>query len=153
MQLRSILTTCRKVIFFEHRIGYRNFTLFYTFFILFSLQKANNVPSVFRMTLQHGPGNPIVVEELLDDDVEIVEDSEPGREVLIEEMTPEVIQEVRELTPGEFAGHLVPIEENEAEEVWEDERLFREDRLTEDINPVPAYPEPPEYILPPAFDE
>jgi len=103
---------------------------------------------LFRMTLQHGPGNPIVVEELLDDEVEIVEDSEPGREVLIEDMTPEAIQVVREMTPGEFAGRLVPIEE-----VWEDERNFRRDRATEDVNPVPEYPEPPEYIPPPVYDE
>jgi len=104
---------------------------------------------LFRTTLQHGPGNLIVVEELLDDEVEVVEDSEPGREVLIEDMTPKVIQEVREMTPGEFAGHLIPVEE----EVWEDERNFRRDRATEDINPVPEYPKPPEYIPPPVYDE
>jgi len=103
---------------------------------------------LFRTVMQHGPGNPIMVEELLDDEVEEVEDSEPGREVLIEDMTPEAIQEVREMTPGEFAGRLIPVEE-----VWEDERNFREDRLTEDINPVPSYPEPPEYIPPPVYDE
>jgi len=103
---------------------------------------------LFWTTLQHGPGNPIVVEELLDDEVEVVEDSKPGREVLIEDMTPEAIQEVREMTPGEYAGRLIPVEE-----VWEDERNFREDRLTEDINPVPSYPEPPEYIPPPVYDE
>jgi len=109
---------------------------------------------LFRTTLQHGPGNPIVVEELLDDEVEEVEDSEPGREVLIEDMTPEAIQGIREMTPGEYAGRLIPIEEVEVRgEVWEDERLFREDRLTEDINPVPSYPEPPEYIPPPVYDE
>jgi len=109
---------------------------------------------LFRTTLQHGPGNPIVVEELLDDEVEEVEDSEPGREVLIKEMTPEVIQGIREMTPGEYTGRLIPIEEVEVREgVWEDERLFREDRLTEDINPVPSYPEPPEYIPPPVYDE
>jgi len=109
---------------------------------------------LFRTTLQHGPGNPIVVEELLDDEIEEVEDSEPGREVLIEDMTPEAIQGIREMTPGEYAGRLIPIEEVEVQgEVWEDERLFREDRLTEDINPVPSYPEPPEYIPPPVYDE
>ena len=52
------------------------------------------------------------------------------------------------MTPGEYAGRLIPVEE-----VWEDERNFREDRLTEDINPVPSYPEPPEYIPPPVYDE
>jgi len=53
----------------------------------------------FRAVLQHGPGNPIVVEDD-EDEVEIVEDSEPGWEVLIEEMTPVVIRGVREMTPG-----------------------------------------------------
>ena len=110
--------------------------------------------TLFWTTLQHGLGNPIVVEELLDDEVEIVEDSEPGREVLIEDMTPEAIQAVREMSPREYVGRLIPIEEVEVrEEVWEDERLFREDRLTEDINPVPSYPEPPEYIPPPVYDK
>jgi len=103
---------------------------------------------LFWTTLQHGLGNPIVVEELLDNEVEVVEDSEPGWEVLIEDMTPEVIQEVREMTPGEFVGRLIPVEE-----VWEDERNFRRDRATEDINPVPEYPKPPEYIPPPVYDE
>jgi len=107
----------------------------------------------FRTVLQHGPGNPIVVEDD-EDEVEIVEDSEPGREVLIEEMTPAAIQEVREMTPGEYRGRLVLIDEIEEDgEVWEDERMFRRDRLTEDINPVPRYPEPPEYIPPPVYDE
>jgi len=108
----------------------------------------------FRTVLQHGPGNPIVVEDD-EDEVEIVEDSEPGREVFIEEMTPAEIQEVREMTPRQYAGRLVLIDEIEAEEgeVWEDERMFRRDRLTEDINPVPEYPEPPEYIPPPIYDE
>jgi len=108
----------------------------------------------FRTVLQHGPGNPIVVEDD-EDEVEIVEDSEPGREVLIEEMTPAEIREVREMTPRQYAGRLVLIDEIEAEEgeVWEDERMFRRDRLTEDINPVPGYPEPPEYIPPPVYDE
>jgi len=108
----------------------------------------------FRTVLQHGPGNPIVVEDD-EEEVEVVEDSEPGREVLIEEMTPAAIQEVREMTPGEYRGRLVLIDEIEAEEgeVWEDERAFRRDRLTEDINPVPGYPEPPEYIPPPMYDE
>jgi len=86
----------------------------------------------FRTVLQHRPGNPIVVEDD-EDEVEIVEDSEPGREVLIEEMTPAEIEA--------------------DEEVWEDERAFRRDRLTEDINPVPGYPEPPEYVPPPVYDE
>jgi len=86
--------------------------------------------------------------------VEIVEDSEPGREVLIEEMTPAAIQEVRGMTPGEYRGRLVLIDEIEEEgEVWEDERAFRRDRLTEDINLVPGYPEPLEYIPPPMYDE
>ena len=94
---------------------------------------------------------------MVDDDVEeleLVEDSKPGREVLIEEMTPEVIWEVRELTPGEYAGRLIPIEEVERDQdLWEDERHFRRDQTTEDINPVPSYPEPPEYIPPPVYDE
>jgi len=108
----------------------------------------------FRTVLQHGPGNPIVVEDD-EDEVEIVEDSEPGQEVLIEEMTPAEIREVREMMPRQYAGRLVLIDEIEAEEgdIWEDERMFRRDRLTEDINPVPGYPEPPEYIPPPVYDE
>jgi len=108
----------------------------------------------FQTVLQHGLGNPIVVEDDKDE-VEIIEDSEPGREVLIEEMTPAEIREVREMMPGEYAGCLVLVDEIEAEEgeVWEDERMFRRDRLTEDINPVPGYPEPPEYIPPPVYDE
>jgi len=104
---------------------------------------------LFRTTLQHGPGNPIVVEELLDDEIEVVEDSEPGREVLIEEMTPAVIREVRDMTPGEYAGRLVLVDEED----WEDERAFGRNRLTEDVNPVPSYPEPPEYVPPPVYDE
>jgi len=107
----------------------------------------------FRTVLQHGPGNPIVVEDDADE-VEIVEDSEPGREVLIEEMTPAEIREVREMTPGEYGRRLIPIDEIEEDgEVWEDERAFRRDRLTEDINPVPGYPEPPEYVPPPVYNE
>ena len=83
-----------------------------------------------------------------------MEDSELGWEVLIEEMTLAKIREVREMTPGEYAGHLVPIDEIEADgEIWEDERVFRRDRLTEDINLVPGYPEPPEYVPPPVYNE
>ena len=92
--------------------------------------------------------HPVIVVEDDEDKVEVVEDSEVGREVLIEDMTPEAIIGVREMTPGEFVGHLIPIEE-----VWEDERNFRRDRATEDTNPVPEYPEPPEYIPPPVYDE
>jgi len=90
----------------------------------------------FRTVLQHGLGNPIVVEDD-EDEVEIVEDSEPGREVLIEEMTPVEIREVREMTPRQYAGCLVLIDEIEVEEgeVWEDERMFRRDR------PSPRHPE------------
>jgi len=89
-----------------------------------------------------------------EDEVEIVEDSEPGQEVLIEEMTPAKIREVREMTPGEYVGRLIPIDEiEEVGEIWEDERAFRRDRLTEDINLVPGYPEPPEYLPPPVYDE
>jgi len=107
----------------------------------------------FRTVLQHGPGNLIVVEDD-EDEVEIVEDSELGREVLIEEMTLAEIREVREMTLGEYVGRLILVNEIEVdEEVWEDERAFRRDRLTEDINPVPGYPEPPEYIPPPVYDE
>jgi len=107
----------------------------------------------FQTVLQHGPGNPIVVEDD-EDEVEVVEDSEPGREVLIEEMTPAEIREVREMTPGEYARRLIPINKIEVdEEIWEDERAFRRDRLTEDINPVPGYPEPPEYVPPPVYDK
>jgi len=51
----------------------------------------------FQTVLQHGPGNPIVVEDD-EDEVEVVEDSELGREVLIKEMTPAEIREVREMT-------------------------------------------------------
>jgi len=106
----------------------------------------------FRTALQHGPGNPIVIEDD-EEEVELIEDSEPGREVLIEEMTPAEIREVREMTPRQYAGRLVLVDEIEAEEgeVWEDERMFRRDRLTEDINPVPEYPKPPEYIPPPVY--
>jgi len=105
----------------------------------------------FRTVLQHGLGNPIVVEDE-DDKVEIMEDSEIGREVEIHDMTPGEL--VREMTPGEWVGRLVPIEEVEVdEEVWEDKRHFRRDRLTEDVNPVPEYPEPLEYIPPPVYDE
>jgi len=89
-----------------------------------------------------------------EEEVEIMEDSEPGREVLIEEMTPAEIREVRDMTPGEYVGRLVLINEIEEDvEVWEDERAFRRDRLPEDVNPVPSYPEPPEYIPPPMYDE
>ena len=84
------------------------------------------------------------------------------------------VREVRELTPGEYAGRqvpfgdghlrmmppveqagrLIPVEEIERDEdLWEDERHFRRDRATEDVNPVPSYPEPPEYIPPPVYDE
>jgi len=108
---------------------------------------------LFRTVTQHGPGNPIVVEELLDDEVEVVEDSEPGREVLIEEMTPAPIGEVRDMTPGEYTGRLIPIEELEDGGIWEDERNFRRDRATEDRDPVPGYPVPPEYVPPPVYDE
>ena len=86
-----------------------------------------------------------------EDEVEVVEDSELEREVLIEEMTPIEIREVRDMTLGEYGRCLVPIEE--VDEIWEDERAFRRDRLTEDINPVPGYPEPPEYVPPPVYDE
>ena len=109
---------------------------------------------LFRTVTQHGPGNPIVVEELLDDEVEIVEDSEVGREVRIEEMTPEAIVEVREMAPVEFVGCLIPIEEvPDDQDIWEDERNFRRDRAIEDRDPVPGYPVPPEYIPPPVYDE
>ena len=107
----------------------------------------------FRTVLQHGPGNPIVVEDD-EDKVEIVEDGEISREVLIKDMTPAAITVIRDMTPGEYAGRLIPIEEIEVdEEVWEDKRNFRRDRLTEDINPVPEYPKPPEYIPPPVYNE
>jgi len=67
-------------------------------------------------------------------------------------MTPEEL--VREMTPVEFTGCFIPIEEVEADrEIWEDERNFRRDQVTEDVNPVPEYPEPPEYIPPPVYDK
>ena len=69
----------------------------------------------FRMVLQHGLGNPIVVEDN-EDEVEIVEDSEVGREVLIEEMTPAAIAVVRDMMPGEYVRRLIPIEEIKADE-------------------------------------
>jgi len=106
----------------------------------------------FRTVLQHGPGNPIVVEDD-EEELEIVEDSEAGREVFIEEMTPSVIREVRDMTPGEYAGRLIPIEEMEDGGIWEDERNFRRDRATEDRDLVPRYPEAPEYVPPPMYDE
>jgi len=59
---------------------------------------------LFRTVVQHGPGNPIMVEELLDDEVEVVEDSEPGREVLIEDMTPAPIREVTLGAKGDVPG-------------------------------------------------
>jgi len=103
---------------------------------------------LFRTTLQHGPGNPILVE-----DDEIVEDSEVGEEIRSEEGTPEVILEVRAMSPDEFAGRLVPIEEvAPIQEIWEDERNFRRDRATEDRDPVPEYIDPPEYLPPPLYD-
>jgi len=104
----------------------------------------------FRTVLQHGPGNPTVVED--DDEVEVVEDSEPGREVEIRDMTPKEL--VREMTPAEFTGRLIPIEEvPNDQDIWEDERNFRWDWATEDQDPVPDYLEPPEYIPPPVYDE
>ena len=106
---------------------------------------------LFRAVAQHGPGNPIVVEDD-DDEVEIVEDSEISREVEIRDMTPGEL--VREITPVDLAGRLILIEEVVADqEVWEDKRAFRRDWLTEDVNPVPEYPEPPKYVPPPIYDE
>jgi len=106
----------------------------------------------FQTVLQHGPGNPIVVEDD-EEELEIMEDSEVGWEVFIEEMTPAAIQEVREMTPGEYAGRLIPIEEMEDGGIWEDERNFRRDRATKDRDPVPGYPAAPEYVPPPMYDE
>jgi len=106
---------------------------------------------LWRAVLQHGPGNPV---EVIDDEEEIVPDSEDG-DVRIEEGTPEAIAEVRAMSPDEFAGQLVPIEEVEVpqiQELWEDERNFRRDRAEEDVDPVPGYVDPPEYISSPVYD-
>jgi len=106
---------------------------------------------LWRAVLQHGPGNPV---EVIDDEEEIVPDSEDG-DVRIEEGTPEAIVEVRAMSPEEFAGRLVPIEDVEVpqvQEIWEDERNFRRDRAEEDVDPVPGYVDPPEYIPPPVYD-
>jgi len=77
---------------------------------------------LWRAVLQHGPENPV---EVVDEE-EDVPDSEDG-EVRIEEGTPEAIAEVRAMSPDEFAGRLVPIEDVEVpqvQEIWEDERNF-----------------------------
>jgi len=106
---------------------------------------------LWRAVLQHGPGNPV---EVIDDEEEIVPDSEDG-DVRIEEGTPEAITEVRVMSPDEFAGRLVPIEDVEVpqvQEIWEDERNFRRDRAEEDVDPVPEYVDPPEYVPPPVYD-
>jgi len=70
-------------------------------------------------------------------EVEVIDNSKDG------------VEEVEEIP-----GWLVPIE-NVApdQEIWENERKFRRDRVTEDVNPVLAYPEPPEYIEPPQYLE
>jgi len=58
------------------------------------------------------------------------------------------------MMPVEQAGQLIPIEEVPGDqEIWEDERNFRRDQATEDVNPVPAYPEPLEYVEPPEYLE
>ena len=94
----------------------------------------------FRMVLQYGPGNLIVVDEE-GDEVEVIEDSEGEVEVL------------REMTPAEQAGRLVPIEEvPRDQDIWEDERNFCQDRATEDRDLVPNYPKPLKYIPPPVYN-
>ena len=109
---------------------------------------------LFQTTLQHGPGNPIVVE----DDNEVVEDSEVGRGEVEE-------GEVVWLDLGRVSpmGHLVEIEEDprdpsravdRAEERVElmarcltmDDQAWREAMETEQlsrIDPVPGYIPPP----------
>ena len=112
---------------------------------------------VFQTSLQHGPGNPIVIE----DDEEEVEDSEIGREVEEGEVV------WPDLGPISPAGRLVEIEEDprdpsravdRAEERAElmarrltmDDQAWREAMETEQlsrIDPVPGY------IPPPSFDD
>jgi len=63
------------------------------------------------------------------------------------------VEVVREMMPAGQVGHLVPIEGvPRDQDIWEDERNFCQDRATEDHNPVPNNPEPPEYIPPPVYD-
>jgi len=94
--------------------------------------------------IEYSPGNPIVV----DDDgnvVEVISDSE-GEVIQVEP------GHLREMTPA--AGRLVLIEEVLADqEIWEDERHFQRDWVTEDVDPVPEYPELLDYIDPPQYLE
>ena len=94
-----------------------------------TLGKWGSAPSVrrFQVACQHGPENPIVVE----DDEEVVE----------EEVEVEVVNEVEVLEiPAE--GRLVPIEDIPGEEA------ARRD-------PVPEfpYPAPPSYVDAPLYEE
>ena len=85
--------------------------------------------------------------EDVDEEVEIISDSE-GEVIHVEP------GHLQEMLPMEQAGWLVLIEEVLVDrEIWEDERHFRRDWATEDINPVPEYPEPPEYVDPPQYLE
>ena len=109
---------------------------------------------LFQATLQHGPGNPIVVE----DDEEVVEDSEIGREVEEGEVVwPDL---GRGLSP---VGRLVEIEEDPRDPSWAveraeeraelmarrltmDDQAWREAMETEQlsrVDPVPGYIPPP----------
>ena len=96
----------------------------------------------FRTVLQHGPGNPIVVDDD-GDEVEVISDSE-GEVVQVE------LGHLREMMSMEQVGRLILIEEVPGDqEIWEDERNFRRDWVTEDVNPVLTYPKPLEYVEPP----
>ena len=108
---------------------------------------------LFQAVMQHGPGNPIVVE----DDEEVVEDSEDGREVEEGEV---VWLDLRRVSP---TGCLVEIEEDPRDPSWAvdraeervelfarrltmDDTAWREVMETEQaarIDPVPGYIPPP----------
>ena len=112
---------------------------------------------VFQTSLQHGPGNPIVVE----DDDEVVEDSEDGRAVEEGEV---VWPDLRRVSP---TGRLVEIEEDprdpshavdramEREELLArrltmDDQAWREAMETEQLARIDLVPG---YIPPPSLDD
>ena len=112
---------------------------------------------LFQATLQHGPGNPVAIE----DDEEIVEDSEDGRDFHQDDV---VFLDIRRVSPGR--GLLVEIEDDprdaaraveraeereelQARHLTMDDQVWREAMETEQlswVDPVLGY------IPPPAFD-